>query len=467
MWGMDLTMLPKSDEGHNYLVVAVDYLTIVNITEDGYPIVAQWNYRILCHPAKDDLLSLQELKPVDDLHSRLHTEKTLDAWEETRKARFRMDERDDDHASHRGQTLLDKLMAQIPGKDNYQADIPDTNLGTAKFHIHDTTKPLNGGFYHRWIFVQNSDAMGVRVNRRGYADRNIFVAQNTQPRVVPLDLTQCDRAGNNCIHSHARVSLAIPLEIVWLTPLNSWNPYKLEFKGDHRSDYGQTVWSGGRNGGLTADKAFNGTNTKIYILTPVQSFKGGEFEVDPADTTPGGVGVLDPWGNVRRVTASGMRIFLPEILDVGNVRTRYPIFPVLAQGSTVYKEVEALSKVVMDLTSNARYLHSVPQFGSNETEGDVTPNEDLVWFKMQTAPAVSSNPARGSHIHYVDIRSKHAVYAMDGCETYQVRTSLSKHHTHLMTVHYNSTSKQFQYLDCDGRSLCRDNHGIELTPIKV
>ncbi|KAL8585688.1 hypothetical protein ACOMHN_022335 [Nucella lapillus] len=27
MWGMDLTMLPKSDEGHNYLVVAVDYLT--------------------------------------------------------------------------------------------------------------------------------------------------------------------------------------------------------------------------------------------------------------------------------------------------------------------------------------------------------------------------------------------------------------------------------------------------------
>ncbi|KAL8596408.1 hypothetical protein ACOMHN_063074 [Nucella lapillus] len=27
MWGMDLTMLPKSDEGHNYLDVAVDYLS--------------------------------------------------------------------------------------------------------------------------------------------------------------------------------------------------------------------------------------------------------------------------------------------------------------------------------------------------------------------------------------------------------------------------------------------------------
>ncbi|KAL8625127.1 hypothetical protein ACOMHN_030761 [Nucella lapillus] len=27
MWGMDFTMLPKSDEGHNYLVVAVDYLS--------------------------------------------------------------------------------------------------------------------------------------------------------------------------------------------------------------------------------------------------------------------------------------------------------------------------------------------------------------------------------------------------------------------------------------------------------
>ncbi|KAL8583555.1 hypothetical protein ACOMHN_054871 [Nucella lapillus] len=27
MWGMDLTMLPKSDEGPNYLFVAVDYLS--------------------------------------------------------------------------------------------------------------------------------------------------------------------------------------------------------------------------------------------------------------------------------------------------------------------------------------------------------------------------------------------------------------------------------------------------------
>ncbi|KAL8571436.1 hypothetical protein ACOMHN_064974 [Nucella lapillus] len=35
MWGMDLTMLPKSDEGHNYLVVAVDYLSDSSRTPQG------------------------------------------------------------------------------------------------------------------------------------------------------------------------------------------------------------------------------------------------------------------------------------------------------------------------------------------------------------------------------------------------------------------------------------------------
>ena len=64
-----------------------------------------------------------------------------------------------------------------------------------------------------------------------------------------------------------------------------------------------------------------------------------QVEVDPADTVPGSVGVLDRWGNVRAVTASGIRIFLPEILDVGNVRTRFPIFPVHAEGNTAFKDV--------------------------------------------------------------------------------------------------------------------------------
>lgn len=64
-----------------------------------------------------------------------------------------------------------------------------------------------------------------------------------------------------------------------------------------------------------------------------------QIEVDPADTVPGSVGVLDRWGNVRALTASGIRIFLPEILDVGNVRTRFPIFPVYADGNTAFKDV--------------------------------------------------------------------------------------------------------------------------------
>ena len=47
----------------------------------------------------------------------------------------------------------------------------------------------------------------------------------------------------------------------------------------------------------------------------------------------------------------------------------------------------------MDLTSNVRYLHKVPQFGSNDTDSDIIrPDPTLTWFRMQTAP---SNSSRG------------------------------------------------------------------------
>ncbi|GFS01773.1 hypothetical protein ElyMa_002846500, partial [Elysia marginata] len=53
-------------------------------------------------------------------------------------------------------------------------------------------------------------------------------------------------------------SYALPLEIVYLTPLLSWKPYNL------KTDQTQTVLTdhGRRNGGDTADKAYNGTNFK-------------------------------------------------------------------------------------------------------------------------------------------------------------------------------------------------------------
>ena len=55
-----------------------------------------------------------------------------------------------------------------------------------------------------------------------------------------------------------------------------------------------------------------------------------------------------------------MRIFLPEITGVGVLRTRYPVMPVYEEGNPVWKELEALRDVVMDLQSHLKYFHTPP-----------------------------------------------------------------------------------------------------------
>nr|KAG5688037.1 hypothetical protein BaRGS_003583 [Batillaria attramentaria] len=99
--------------------------------------------------------------------------------------------------------LLDQLMNQVPGTDNYLGDIEDTALGRTKFVPGDPTRKLNTAYYHRWYSIG---------------------------------------------------------QIVRLTPLSSWNPYDLEYKGQSWTTEGQTVTAGGRNGGSNVSTSFNGTN---------------------------------------------------------------------------------------------------------------------------------------------------------------------------------------------------------------
>ena len=45
---------------------------------------------------------------------------------------------------------------------------------------------------------------------------------------------------------------------------------------------------------------------------------------------------------VRKVAATGLRIFLPHIPGVGSIRQRYPIMPAHFEGSTTEKNLAAL-----------------------------------------------------------------------------------------------------------------------------
>lgn len=104
--------------GENLSFLPTKIMKLINNT---IPEFAQWNYRILCHPLEKDL-PLNRLRVVEDLSSRMMTRKNIHQHLNSRAARFQVNTRDQDqfHDRPQGRGLLDELMEQIPGKDNYQ-----------------------------------------------------------------------------------------------------------------------------------------------------------------------------------------------------------------------------------------------------------------------------------------------------------------------------------------------------------
>lgn len=100
----------------------------MNVTRGTTPAFAQWNYRIMCHPIKGDLPT-NRLRVVDEFGRRMNNRLTVEQLGWTRQARFQLNMKDHDrwHTYFpRGEYgLLDKLMAEIPGKDNYPGDLVD------------------------------------------------------------------------------------------------------------------------------------------------------------------------------------------------------------------------------------------------------------------------------------------------------------------------------------------------------
>ena len=343
----------RKERLENYAYLPTKVFGVTNDTIP-VPILAQWNYRIACHPLKDDL-PLNRFRAIDDLSARSYGWKRLTLAEHkmSRNARFQLDPADlglwnMERKARSG--LLDKLMAQIPGKDNYLGNIRDEAFGETAYDINDKSKALNAAFYHRWFSTKMPGAAGTLIQARGYADENLFVALTSQDKVPAVNLTVCERLNpKKCNTWPQRVSYAFPLEIVYTTPLSKWNPWKLQYKGLAWSKEGRAVNAGGRTGGTHSRLAFNGTNSVYFFQTPAEFFLINGKKTDPADTTPvKPVGVLDRWGHVRSVTASGHYIVMPDIPGVGKIRQRYPIMPVHGLGSSVWKELEAFKDYVAD-----------------------------------------------------------------------------------------------------------------------
>ncbi|XP_012943153.1 uncharacterized protein LOC106013032 [Aplysia californica] len=347
----------------------------------------------------------------DDLAYRVPRHYKWDRMNQNRAARFKLNEFGTDRYNY--YSFLDSLMGEIPGKDNYGANLTDDAFGLLNYDVGVTSKMsvLNTAMYHRWFKLGQKGAMGLTVNHRGYNDENMWVAMTNQPNVMPMTIKHC--VSGHCSWATRRVSYALPLEIIYTTPLFNWNPYKLAF----------------------------------HSVIEFYHNANGNGQHDPADTAKNYVSVLDTKGVMKSVAPTGFRVITPDIQDVGKIRLRYPIFPVHAEGSTVGQELMALKEMVMKM-GRYQYLYEETPMGQA-----LPPDEDKTFHVRDSA----KNPP-GLHGHDFTLTSDEYKSLMAGNDT-TVTTSFNLGHQHQMVIYYNTRNHNYYFKSCDGQPRCWDGHG--------
>eukprot|EP00486_Rosalina_sp_Unknown_P000306 CAMPEP_0201566736 /NCGR_PEP_ID=MMETSP0190_2-20130828/6746_1 /ASSEMBLY_ACC=CAM_ASM_000263 /TAXON_ID=37353 /ORGANISM="Rosalina sp." /LENGTH=768 /DNA_ID=CAMNT_0047985865 /DNA_START=82 /DNA_END=2388 /DNA_ORIENTATION=- len=341
--------------------------SIRNMIDDIYPVISNWEVRIVCHPLSNDIRTAR-FRVADDISVQLlNSPLRRDELEMSRRARFEiskfinLDDPDGDEYSDaypdgywqpgiKQWNYLDYLMEQVPGKDNYMANLTDELPGGVQRVVHfNDNSPVNSGYYNRFFALNEADAMGATRQKRGYNDRYMFTAQTSQEKVSPISMiwteTDPETGEINEIEVESRSSYAIPLEIVYTTPLKNWNPYNVPHVPiDENFDFFEWL----TKGFCANDDPLDGWIDFKAYFTPAEFYDYMGVRTG-ADTATSGICALDEDGISHEVFASGLYITTPPIgNNVGSVRLRYPIPPLHKSGDLAFKEVKALEKILLD-----------------------------------------------------------------------------------------------------------------------
>lgn len=322
----------------------------------------------------------------------------------------------------------------------------DKGLDGAALNPDKSTKDASR--YHRWFTIPGRDAMGVANIHRGYNDEFMFAAMTTQPKVANIDLKKCGKYNKQlgkkpCWLQRQKWSYSIPLEVIYLTPLSTWNPYNITYHGNHKK-HRKVTQKDGRNGKCSLGKALNGTTSNLYYRTPAEFFSGAKLNKDSADTDRGVTCVLDQQGKARKVRASGIYIFLPNIKGVGILRQRYPIFPVHGEGSSVWKELNALREIVMD-PLNWKYMFW--------NSADINSSHGNKEIEM----GLSRSKSTSRHTHKIELTADEVKQLKRG-ERLTKETSLVSGHQHTLVIRWNNRKNNYYYQKCDRKNICWDRH---------
>ncbi|XP_033754144.1 uncharacterized protein LOC117337329 [Pecten maximus] len=454
-WSTEFLAADGLDTGHTFNPTKI--IRVVN----GTALYAHWGTRIVCHPIKQEL-KLASFYVKDDLAARLSANQSLYDYSKSKTARFDLTEfgrpsrtlyadlgfgKSSSTSTH--YTTMDAIMEEIPGTDNYPVHITGGAFGLTAYNAHfpRNNTELNLGYYHHWYRVLQKGAMGTTVINRGYADRSLWVATTTQDKVAPMTYKDChyDRHTHkqNCTEYVAKYTYALPLEILWMTPLLSWNPYNLQhFSGDTHKSPANTIHPHGHDG-RTPEKAFLGTNEDYFYRTPAEFFTRASGQHYVADRA----------GHAHKVVPSGFQTILRDIPTVGNIRLRYPVVPTHQEGNAIYKELDALKELVMNMAVNTKYFHNKPDAVKSIAGDDVKEEH------YQTSSTSHTPP--GSHVHDIYL-SQDDIADLEAGKTVAVYTSLNNGHQHVLEIYADKTYHyrlgHYRIALCDGQRSCWDGH---------
>eukprot|EP00484_Ammonia_sp_Unknown_P013073 CAMPEP_0197078964 /NCGR_PEP_ID=MMETSP1384-20130603/213379_1 /TAXON_ID=29189 /ORGANISM="Ammonia sp." /LENGTH=1120 /DNA_ID=CAMNT_0042517833 /DNA_START=6 /DNA_END=3369 /DNA_ORIENTATION=- len=422
---------------------------IRSLVNDTFPIVSNWEYRVLCAPLNNDIPT-SRFRVSDDLHVQLlGSPLTREELYYDRRARFELnlyydednpnDENPPWDAGRKRYNFMDHLMEQIPGKDNYGCNITDEMPDNTDRVIHYVTdKTLNACYYSRFYKLSGADAMGSTSHRRGWRDRNLFAAKTTQEIVSAVEFdfeVQYEDGSVEYTPTVSRWSYSVPLEIIYQTPLSNWNPHGIEFVDRGDFDYSRRGSCG------STSTAFNGWTTNNAYFTPAEFYEG-LTSASSADTAEDNVCALDQNGVAQPVYASGHYITFPSIGGgVGKVRQRYPIFPIHEAGTAAFKEVKALAAVLLD----------------DDYDDPITNPDGFFGDERDQNYGFELNLQGGGHQHVCYVsgwRVRHYWYdsdgnALEGADNYiTVEGDERESHQHTLELYRvkDTTSGEWQYL---------------------
>lgn len=423
---------------------------IMDVDSNGDPKYAQWTYRILCNPLQGDV-PLKVFKPIDDIAVRVSKKYDMSTYSHTEDARFTVaaDQASAEFDEHEGYGmfedkayawgLLDKLMHQIPGVNNLRGGQHDVEFNhTALVADERMERPENTAHYHREYRLQHGDRV-----HRGFADSNLWVSQNHQSKVASITLRSCKTVGTlktNCTSTTEKFTYAIPLEIIYLNPLPSWNPFNIAMKNDSE------VTNNGRKGDThNAHLAYNGMSASYFYQTPA------DFYGNPQGQT---VGTLDAHGALHKVMASGIQTILPNIPGVGEVRQRWPIYPLHREGDPVGKEADAVLEMINHMSSMSSIYQEPPMQGDHKT---VLPD-----LHFRLSPTHMDPPGPHEHEFFVTAtewenlnKNSVPIHVL----TSQTEGNNAESHSHLLEITLDRRTHKPIVHKCDGKAgQCWDGH---------